>query len=126
MNKVSLIGRVTKDIELISTQSDKSIARFTLAVNRRTKDKESDFISCIAWNKTAEVMSQYVKKCNRIGITGHIQTGSYEKDGKKVYTTDVVVEELDFIEKKDESYETAQPTPDDFIVPDNVEDLPFK
>ena len=126
MNKVSLIGRVTKDIELRYTQSQKAVTRFTLAVNRRGNNKESDFISCIAWEKPAEVLSKYVKKGHRVGITGHIQTGSYDdKDGKKVYTTDIVVEELEFLEKKSDE---PQPAPDDFVdVPQDIaDDLPFK
>ena len=104
MNKCSLVGRTTKEIELRYTtgQNQMAVARFTLAVNRRKKD-EADFISCVAFGKTAEVMEKYVGKGHRVGIIGHIQTGSYEKDGHKVYTTDVIVDELDFLEPKHES-----------------------
>ena len=103
MNRVILIGRTTDDIELRYTQNELAFAKFRLAVNRRTKDGGADFIGCTAWGKTAENASRYVKKGNRIGIVGRMQTGSYERDGKKVYTTDVFVEELEFLEKKQSS-----------------------
>ena len=104
MNQCVLLGRITKDIELKQTQSNKNYTRFTIAVPRKTKDKEVDFISCLAWDKTAEFMQKYLKKGNQICISGRIQTGQYDdKDGKRVYTTDVVVEELDIIwDKKEE------------------------
>lgn len=106
MNKVLLIGRLTKDIELKKTQSGMSYARFTLAVNRRFKSnndqqgQDADFISCVAWDKRAETMYQYLNKGSQVGIEGRIQTGSYERDGQRVYTTDVVVESFDFLEPK--------------------------
>lgn len=105
MNKVILIGRITKDIELRKTQSGMSYARFTVAVNRRFKSKDqqgqdADFISCIAWDKRAETMYQYLGKGSQVGIEGRIQTGSYERDGQRVYTTDVVVENFDFLESR--------------------------
>lgn len=103
-NVVVLIGRLTKDIELRKTQSGKSFARFTLAVNRRTKNEQgkqdADFISCIVWEKRAETMYQYLGKGSLVGIEGRIQTGSYERDGQRVYTTDVVVENFDFLESR--------------------------
>lgn len=107
MNKCSLVGRTTKEIELRYTTGENQIAvaRFNLAVNRRKKG-EADFISCVAFGKTAEAMEKYVGKGHRVGIIGHIQTGSYEKDGHKVYTTDVIVDELEFLEPKHESSST--------------------
>ena len=114
MNKTFLIGRTTKDIELKTTTAGTSIARFLLAVDRRRKEKEADFISCVAYAKNAELISQYVKKGNRIGVIGHIQTGSYEKNGQKIYTTEVIVDEVEFLEKKEASDDT---------IPD--ENLPF-
>jgi single-strand DNA-binding protein len=106
---------------------ENSVARFSLAVDRKfSKEKQADFISCVAFNKTAENLNKYVKKGQKIAVMGEIRTGSYEKDGKKVYTTDVVVSEFEFASSKSEE---GQPTaPDDFI---NVEDvdsvgLPFK
>lgn len=134
MNKVNLIGRTTKDIELRQTQSGKAVASFTLAVDRGIKNEDgtkiSDFISCKVWGKTAEVMSKYVLKGNRVGITGRIETGSYDKDGTKVYTTDVVVEGLDFLEsKKTEQAPAQMQEPDYATLPDTVDDdlegLPF-
>lgn len=100
MNNVQLIGRTTKEIEIRYTNNNKAVARFTLAVNRRSKDDGADFINCMAWEKIAELLEKYVKKGDRIAIRGRIQTGSYEKDGKKVYTTDIVVDELEFLESK--------------------------
>ena len=99
MNKVILIGRPTKDIDLRYSTGEKqtAIARFTLAVNRYRKDDGADFISCVAFGKTAENLDRYVNKGDKVGIIGHIQTGSYEKDGRKIYTTDVIVEETEFL-----------------------------
>lgn len=102
MNKVNLLGRITKDIDLKYTQTtNKANARFQVAVNR-SKDEVS-FINCEAWEKCAENISKYFKKGSQIGITGHITTGSYDdKDGKRVYTWSVVVDEFDFIDSKKE------------------------
>jgi single-strand DNA-binding protein len=125
-NLVSLIGRPTKEMDF-RQNGENSVARFSLAVDRKfSKEKQADFISCVAFNKTAENLNKYVKKGQKIAVMGEIRTGSYEKDGKKVYTTDVVVSEFEFASSKSEE---GQPTaPDDFI---NVEDvdsvgLPFK
>ena len=137
MNKVSLIGRLTKDIDLRYTaNTQKAMARFTLAVNRLKKEDGADFINCIAWGKTAEIMEKYVKKGHLIGITGRIQTGSYEKDGHKVYTTDVMVEGMEFLERREkESNPAPKPTPEptpepvEEEIPDGFEyleeDIPF-
>lgn len=107
MNHVSLIGRLTKDLELRKVSSGTSVVTFILAVNRRFKAEgqpEADFIRCTAWGKTAEVMSQYLNKGTQIGVEGRIQTGQYEdKSGSMVYTTDIVVESFDFIGNKKES-----------------------
>lgn len=104
MNKVILIGRLTKDVDFRKGDNDKVSARFNLAVNRRYKnangDTEADFPSCVAFGKTAEFINNYFKKGSAIAITGRIQTGSYEKDGAKVYTTDVFVDEAEFVESK--------------------------
>ena len=101
MNTVSLAGRLTSDPRTKMTSSDLMIASFTLAVDRKGKDKGADFIPCKAFGKTAETIAQYVKKGSTIGITGRIQTGSYDaKDGTKRYTTDVMVNEFYFLESK--------------------------
>ena len=102
MNKVQLVGRLTKDVELKSTQNQTTYCNFTIAVDRRFKDangnRQADFISCVAWQKTAEFIQKYFKKGNRIGIVGAIQTRSYEKDGQKVFITEVLAEEAEFVE----------------------------
>ena len=107
MNKVIIIGRFTRDPEIKYTTGENATAtaRFSLAVNRRFKNKEgnydADFINCVAFGKTAEFIEKYFTKGMAIGITGRIQTVSYtNKEGKKVYTTDVVVEETEFVESK--------------------------
>lgn len=100
MNSVNLIGRITKDPEIRYTSGSTPIAvcSFTLAVDRRNKNKETDWIRCIAFGKTAELMDKYISKGRQMGITGRIQTGSYEdKEGRTVYTTDVVVDRMYFI-----------------------------
>lgn len=99
MNKVILIGRLTKDPELsYAAGSGVAIARFTLAVNRPFKRDEADFINCVAFNKTAETIGQYLVKWRQIAVSGNIRTGSYDaQDGTKRYTTDVVVEGFEFI-----------------------------
>ena len=134
MNKVQLVGRLTKDAEVRYSQGDSqmAIARFTVAVDRRGKNNEADFISCVAFGKTAEFVEKYFSKGNRIGICGHIQTGSYtDKDGKKVYTTDVIADEAEFVESKGAGAEQVkeQPKVDEngfMNIPDNIdEDLPF-
>jgi len=106
MNNVTLIGRLTKDLELRKSQTGMSILRFTLAVNRRVPNKqtgqrEADFISCVAFGKTAEIMSTYLAKGSQVGIEGRIQTGNYDDaNGNRVYTTDVIVDNFDFIDSK--------------------------
>ena len=107
MNKVIIIGRFTRDPEIKYTTGENATAtaRFSLAVNRRFKNKEgnydADFINCVAFGKTAEFIEKYFTKGMAIGITGRIQTGSYtNKEGQKVYTTDVVIEETEFVESK--------------------------
>lgn len=135
MNKVCLIGRTTKEMELKQTQSGTNYIRFTLAVDRGKKredgTRETDFISCIVWSKTAEVMAKYVKKGDRVAITGRIQTGNYTKDGATVYTTDVVLEDFYFMENKTQDRHeqgAGEVVNDDFAYVDdtlNDEGLPF-
>lgn len=126
-NLVSLIGRPTKDMDF-RQNGENSVARFSLAVDRKfSKEKQADFISCVAFNKTAEILNQYVKKGQKIAVMGEIRTGSYEKDGKKVYTTDVVVSEFEFASSKEQG-EAQESVPEEYInVPEGIEsDLPFK
>ena len=103
MNNVCIIGRLTKDLETRTSPSGTTIGKTSIAVNRKFKKEETDFINLIAFNKTAELMSQYLGKGSQVGIDGRIQTGSYDnKDGKKVYTFDVVVDSITFIDSKKE------------------------
>lgn len=107
MNRVELIGRLTKDTEL-KNAGENQYTRFTLAVNRKFKNDngeyDADFISCVAWNKTAELINEHFGKGSEIAIEGRIQTGSYDREnGEKIYTTDVIVEGITFIgSKKDD------------------------
>ncbi|MDE6909330.1 MAG: single-stranded DNA-binding protein [Lachnospiraceae bacterium] len=112
MNKVILMGRLTRDPEVRYTQGDNqmAIARYTLAVDRRfnrgNDENTADFISCVAFGKSGEFAEKYLRKGTKIAVSGRIQTGSYtNKDGVKVYTTDVVVEDQEFAESKNSNSE---------------------
>ena len=105
MNKVILVGNLTKDPELITTSNGVDVSGFTIAVQRKFKNAndeyESDFINCVAWRSSAEFIHKYFKKGNKIGIVGNIQTRSYDaEDGTKRYVTEVVVEECEFVQSK--------------------------
>ena len=140
INRVVLAGRPTRDLELKNTQSGTSVCSFTLAVDRNFKNKngerEADFISCIAWKKTAEVMSQYVKKGSVVGVDGRIQTRSYDnRDGQRVYVTEVVVENFSFLGGSDKgsqgnqnnqsSNQSNQPFDSNEQIDITDDDLPF-
>lgn len=138
MNKVILIGRLCADPEVrySQNQNQTAVARYRLAVDRRFKregEQTADFISCVAFGKVAEFAEKYLRQGTKIAITGRIQTGSYtNKDGQKIYTTDVVVEEHEFAESKGASgnIEGSAPQatdPDGFMsLPDGIdEELPF-
>lgn len=144
MNKVILMGRLTRDPDVRYTQGEKSmaIARYTLAVDRKFKregEQTADFISCVCFGKSAEFAEKYFRQGLRITISGRIQTGSYtNKDGNKVYTTDVVVEEQEFADSKgiggsgsgqaaSQQSSTPKPGDDGFMnIPDGIdEELPF-
>lgn len=107
MNTAVLVGRTTKDIELRRTGSGTAVASFTLAVNRdfRTQDgQEADFIQCVAWKKTAELLEQYVHKGDRIAVSGSIRTRNYTgNDGRKAYITEVLANHVEFLETKRET-----------------------
>lgn len=119
MNKVILMGRLTRDAETRYSQSpagDNAVTHFSVAVDRRRSgadgQREADFISCVAFGKTAEFVQKYFSKGSKIVITGRIQTGSYtNKEGVKVYTTDVVAEEVEFAESKSASQNSSQGAP---------------
>lgn len=141
MNKVILIGRLVADPETRQTQAGGTVARYRLAVDRpRGKDgqREADFINCVAFGKSAEFASKYLSKGTKIAIEGRILTGSYEKDGVKHYTTDIVAERHEFCESRAAAAaspdvqppaQTASAVPessnDDFLTIDDNEDLPF-
>lgn len=140
MNKIELIGRLTKDVDVRYTQGNNiCVARYTLAVDRKYKrDNEptADFINCIAFGRNGEFTEKYFRQGMKVAISGRIQTGSYtNKDGNKVYTTDVVVEEQEFCEsksKQNQSQEEQKPQfrpdgDDGFMnIPDtDFETLPF-
>ena len=148
MNKVILMGRLTRDPEVRYSQGEQpmAIARFSLAVDRRQKTnsadgQSADFINCVAFGKTGEFVEKYLRKGTKIALTGRIQTGSYtNKDGAKVYTTDIVAEDIEFAESKNSAnreeaggFTTAAPqstftsSGDGFMnIPDGIdEELPF-
>ena len=105
MNRTVLVGRLTKDVELKYTQNGKAVANFTLAVNRSFKnaqgETEADFIMCQSWGKQAENLANYMGKGSQIGVDGRIQTRNYEgQDGKRVYVTEVVADNVQFLEPK--------------------------
>lgn len=107
MNKVVLIGRLTKDPVVTRTANDTMVGRYTLAVDRRKG--ESDFISCTTFNRGAEFAERYLHKGTKIAVVGRIQTGSYKnRDGNTVYTTDVVVEEHEFVERRSDAQESPE------------------
>ena len=134
MNKVCLIGRLTKDIELKTTQSNVKVANFTLAVNRRFvkegQEQTADFINIIAWGKTAEFCDKYFGKGQQIGVSGRIQTRTWDDDqGKKHYVTEVVAEEVDFADGKKTNSEMENKTATDIQSDSNnfsmIDELPF-
>ncbi len=131
MNKVVLIGRLTKDPDVRYSQSNEpiAVARYTLAVDRRIKrdgQQSADFIGCIAFGKLGEFAEKYLHKGMKIAIEGHIQTGSYKnRDGQTVYTTDVIVDGCEFVEKKSDNPQ-PQTDSDGFMqIDDGCEELPF-
>lgn len=129
MNKVVLMGRLTRDPEIRYSAGDNPtcIAKYSLAVNRRFKKDEADFINCTAFSKQGEFAEKYLRKGTKILVSGRIQTGSYtNREGYKVYTTDVIVEEQEFAESKGTQQE--EPKQEDFMqIPDGIEsELPFR
>ena len=127
MNTVNLIGRLTKNIELRYTNTQVAVARFSLAVDRGKdkdgKDKGADFPSIIAFGKTAEFLEKWTEKGSRLSVVGHIQTGSYEKDGMKFFTTDIIADKVDPIDWKGK--QQAAGVPEGFAALENDEELPF-
>lgn len=140
MNKVILVGRLTKDPELRTTTSGKSVATFTVAIDRKFKQDgqpDADFFNIVAWGRQAEVISQYLGKGRQIALTGRLQTRSYNaQDGSKRYVTEVVLDEFDFIGSKQnnepqtpvkaqESTQSFDLGDDDFYLKADDDDVPF-
>lgn len=139
MNKFIGIGRLTRDVET-RRNNDLTISRYTLAIDRKVKQEgqpTADFINCVAFGKAAEFAEKYLRQGTKIAIVGRIQTGSYtNRDGQKVYTTDIVIEEQEFAESKGNgeqrnTQEPPKPTPHEIgdgfmnIPPDLDDELPF-
>ena len=113
MNSVSLIGRLTRDPEVrYGAASQTAVARFSIAIDRGRdrdgNDRGADYPNIVCFGKTAELVEKYLGKGRLVGITGRIQTGSYEKDGKKVYTTEVLADRVEFLDRGDRSASDAQ------------------
>lgn len=135
MNKIELIGRLTADPELRYNSGNVAYTRFNIAVNRNflnaDGEREADFISCVGWRKTAEIICEHFRKGSQIGVDGRLQTGSYEKDdGTRMYTSDVIIENITFIDKKRDGRpepELAEPQREDIEETNNeVDNDPFK
>lgn len=134
LNTSIIVGRLTKDIELKQTPTGKTVANFTVAVdkpyNKDNDHPEANWIDCVAWDKTAEFLAKYFKKGSKVGITGSLQTRTYEKDGTKFKVTEILVSTVDFVESKNSNQtgqqETAQSVKTTEAVPEtNADDLPF-
>lgn len=132
MNSVVLIGRLTRDPEVRYTESQLAVARFSIAINRVPgrdgQDRGADFPNIVVFGKQAENCERFLTKGRQVAIQGHIQTGNYEKDGRKVYTTDVVADRVEFLEWGDRSQSSSQGSsagiPEGFQAIDD-DDIPF-
>jgi len=137
MNKVILVGRLTRDPDVKTTTSGKTVATFTLAVDRRFKNKdgqkEADFVPIVVWGKQAEIVDQYLSKGSQIGISGRLQVRSYDdKEGQRRYATEVIAEEVNFIggnkDRGSQSHAAEGPPlnlDDDFHLMADDDDIPF-
>ena len=131
MNQTILMGRITKDVECKYTQSGMAVARFTVAVDRGKgkdgEDRGADFITCVAFGRTAENLEKFSGKGLRVAVNGRITTGSYEKDGQKVFTTEITADRVQFIDFKEggqkQPQKPAEPAPEGFAWDD--ESIPF-
>ena len=132
MNKVELIGRLTKEPEIKMTSNQTQFCNFTLAVDRRFKDangqRQADFINCVAWKQTAVFVQKYFRKGNRIGVIGSIQTRSYDdQNGQKHFVTEVLVDEAEFVESQSAPAQSEAPTPaQEQAIAQAVGELPFE
>ena len=131
MNKVFIRGNLTRDVELRETKSGKQVSRFNVAVRRDFKNAdgeyESDFPNCVAYGNLAETINKYFHKGSGIIVMGHLQTGSYEdQDGKRIYTTDVIVESIEFDRKESKKEEPVEEKTDGEIIADVVKEDPYE
>ena len=134
INRVILVGRITKDPELRTTQSDLPVCSFTIAVNRQFKSKdgenEADFIQCVVWRKQAENLVKYIKKGNMIGVDGRVQTRTYDNsEGARQYVTEIVCDSIQFLETNKQDSQPSNNTQDTMPKVKNIDidsdDLPF-
>ena len=133
MNKVVLLGRLTKDPEMRTTQNGKSVCSFTVAVDRRfvnaQGNREADFLPCVAWDKTAEFIGKHFCKGRKIAVSGSIQTRNYQaQDGSKRFVTEIMVDEVDFADSKADGQSAAAPATNETNEPvpcEDPDDLPF-
>lgn len=123
MNSVQLIGRLTGDPKIsYGGATNTAISKFNVAVNREGRDKGADFVNCVAFGKTAELIEKYCSKGQMVAVAGSISTGSYEKDGRKIYTTEVLTNRIEFLSKSEKKDEERQDIPSGFS---HADDIPF-
>ena len=124
MNKVELIGNLVKDVELTHTTNGEAVARFKLAVQRRYANKdgerEADFLNCVVWRNQAENLEKYCHKGDKIAVVGEVRTRTYEVDGEKRFTTEILANEIEFVNTKKQEEQPA-----DELQPVDDSDLPF-
>ena len=126
MNIIALMGRLTRDVEVRHGASGKAYGRFSIAVNRQYQKDEADFINCVAFGKTAELIGEYFRKGQQIGITGRLQMNQYEKDGEKRTSYDVIVDSFDFVGSKNDKQESKPKRQyEEPASYDREEDFPF-
>lgn len=125
MNKIILIGNLTRDPELSVTQNGKKLCRFTIAVGRIFDKEKTDFFKCTAWEQKAELIGKYVHKGNKLGIIGRLEINETEKDGVKTRHHNIMVEDIEFLTPKTEPSESVQNRPEPTLTPADDNNLPF-
>ncbi len=125
MNKIILIGNLTRDPELTETANYKKLCRFTIAVGRTFDREKTDFFSCTAWEQKAEVISKYVRKGNKLGVIGRLEINETEKDGVKTRHHNIIVEEIEFLTPKSETDRTSPAPSIADLTPADDDNLPF-
>ena len=125
LNKIILIGNLTRDPELTETAQCKKLCRFTIAVGRTFDKEKTDFFSCTAWEQKAEVIAKYVRKGNKLGVIGRLEINETEKDGVKTRHHNIIVEEIEFLTPKSEQSESVQTRTEPKLTPADDINLPF-